>query len=328
MKVGLCYDTKEDYGFQKSDYTYCNFTDEETISFVKKTLELCGYEVELIGNHKSLYQQLKSKTFACDIVFSTAEGTNSRNRESWIPTLLELNQIPFVGMDAYGLSLTLDKIQTKLLAQYLNILTPEFCEIFSVKDIPYVLKRMCFPLIIKPYREGDSMGVYLVANEEELIEKVDFLLKQYNQKLICEQYIPHNEITVSVCEINGVAKVLGICETRGNDSSILPIFTSEYKLLYGSKKISPQISSNTKQILIDYSIKLFKYTECHDYCRFDYRLGQSETVYLIEVTPLAALGPNASFLGGIKLNGIKPEFVFDSIIKNAATRYGILPPKA
>lgn len=328
MKIGLCYDVKEDYGFNSLDYTYCNFTDEETISYVKNILESCGYEVSLIGNHLNLYNLLTSEKFDSDIVFSTAEGYLSRNREAWIPTLLEIGRIPFVGMDAYGLSLTLDKVQTKLIANHLNIPTPEFYEIFSTADLPHVLSQLAFPLIIKPYREGDSMGVHLVTTKEELENKAMYLFQQYNQKLICERYIPFKEIAVSVCEIDGVPHALGLCETRGKDSSILPVFTSEYKLIYGSKKITPSVSLSTKKNLTEYSLKLFKYTECHEYCRFDFRLDYNEKVYFLEMTPLAALGPNASFLSGITLNGIKPEFVFDSIIKNACQRYNLLPPKA
>lgn len=327
MIVGLCYDLKEDYGFNNTDYTYCNFATEESISFVKATLEKCGYNVQLIGNHKKLYDQLKNNTFCCDIVFSTAEGIFSRNRESWIPVILEINHIPYVGMDAYGLSLTLDKVQTKLMARHLNIPTPNFYEIITADDIELKKDLLEYPFVVKPYREGDSMGVCLVEDKEQFIEKSTYLLKHYNQKLLCEEYLPQNEITVSVCEIDGIAKVLGMTETRSISGAILPIFSSEYKLIYGSQKIIPQVPESIKQKLELYSLNLFKYTECHDYCRYDFRLDKQGNPSLMEITPLAALGENASFLTGLRLNGIKPEFIFDAIIKNACKRYG-LPPES
>lgn len=47
MKIGFCYDTMSDYNF--TDLNFCDFTSEESVSYVKEVLESCGHKVTLIG---------------------------------------------------------------------------------------------------------------------------------------------------------------------------------------------------------------------------------------------------------------------------------------
>jgi D-alanine-D-alanine ligase len=48
-----------------------------------------------------------------DIVFNISEGFKGRNRESQVPAILDLYNIPFVGADALTLGVTLDKVVAK-----------------------------------------------------------------------------------------------------------------------------------------------------------------------------------------------------------------------
>ena len=87
MKIGFCYDTMSDYNF--TDLNFCDFTSEESVSYVKEVLESCGHKVTLIGNAGKLFHRMHSGQFDFNLVFSTAEGLGSRNREGWIASFLE-----------------------------------------------------------------------------------------------------------------------------------------------------------------------------------------------------------------------------------------------
>lgn len=125
FKIGIAYDVKEDYKLDSEDWKYSDFSTLAEVQYVKRLFEKRGHSVVLLGNYEEIYNLLKNNTFpAVDVVFNMAEGIGSRNRESWIPSLLEINGIPFTGSDAFALSLSLSKFHTKLVAKYLNILTP------------------------------------------------------------------------------------------------------------------------------------------------------------------------------------------------------------
>lgn len=162
LKIAFTYDVKEDYRFERTCWKHTDFSTLAEVSYVKGLFEKLGHTVYLIGNYEKLNNCLASRTFPdVDIVFNIAEGVSSRNREGWIPSLLEINHIPYTGSDAYGLSVTLSKIHTKIIANYLGIPTPQYCAISSLMDIHGAPKKVLGPWILKPNYEGSSSGVML-----------------------------------------------------------------------------------------------------------------------------------------------------------------------
>ena len=322
MKIGFCFDNKEDYGYINNDLTFCDFISPTAITFVKETLEKCGHEVILIGNYKKLLNYI-NKNYTIDLIITAAEGMMSRNRESWVASVCEMYNIPYAGSDAYTLIITLDKVLTKMIANYLCIPTPKFKEIITYDQIESL--SFNYPAILKPNYEGSSMGVSIIKNNFELQITAKELFEKYNQKLIIEEYISGKEITVSIIEKNGVPHVLGLVESVQNNNDIMPIYSSEIKRIYGCKKISPRISKSTKDLLKTYSLSIYSYLKCSDYCRIDFRLDKDDKPYLLEVTPLPALSETASFMMSAKLNNVNTASVFKSIINNVCRRYNLLP---
>lgn len=322
MKIGFCFDCKEDYGYLCNDLLFCDFITPTTISFVKQTLEKCGHKVILIGNYNKLLDYLKNDN-SFDLIITAAEGMLSRNRESWISSICEMYNIPYAGSDAYTLIVTLDKILTKIIANYLHVPTPRFKEISSLSEIETL--SFIFPAVLKPNYEGSSMGVKIVYNKDDVYKHAKWLFEKYNNKLILEEFLPGKEITVSIIEENGIPHILGMVESLQVNNEIMPIYSSEIKRIYGCKKIVPRISQNIRSLLEKYALIMYSYLKCHDYCRIDFRLDKSDNPYLLEVTPLPALGETASFMMAAKLNNIDPTEIFNSIINNAYNRFHSFP---
>lgn len=322
MKIGFCFDCKEDYGYTSDDLSFCDFISPTAITFVKEVLERCGHKVILIGNYNKLLEYLKQEK-TLDLIITAAEGIQSRNRESWIASICELYKLPCAGSDAYTLIVTLDKILTKLIANHLDIPTPNFVEIASLDNIKTL--SFNYPAILKPNYEGSSMGVKLINCKEELISHAKLLFEKYSDKLVIEEFISGKEITVSIVEKNGSPYVFGMVESLQHNNEIMPIYSSEIKRIYGCKKILPRISEETTKLLKDYALMIYSYLKCNDYCRIDFRLDENDNPYLLEVTPLPALGETASFMMAAKLNNIAPEEIFNDIVENVCNRYKLFP---
>ena len=113
MKIGIAYDTEKMYNIKHG--IHYDFAEEASIFSLKNELENLGYEVILLGNAPQIIHLLKCNQMNCDIVYNTVEGVSSRNREGIVPTILELANIPCIGTDSFGLSLSLNKYLTKIL---------------------------------------------------------------------------------------------------------------------------------------------------------------------------------------------------------------------
>ena len=122
MKIGIAYDTKEMY--DDKDDLYYDFADEVSISQLDAAFRSLGHETVRIKSFAELLEICKGKECPCDLVYNTMEGISSRNREGFAPSLLEMYRVPFMGTDAFGLSLTLNKYLTKIVAQNYGIATP------------------------------------------------------------------------------------------------------------------------------------------------------------------------------------------------------------
>lgn len=296
MKIGIAYDTHEMYDLDRDSSQYHDFASAGAISVLKRELEGLGYQVELLGNTENILRLLVGGNFSCDLVYNTVEGIRSRNREGLLPALLETHHIPYIGTDSFGLSLTLNKALTKILAKHLHILTPNFFVAkpkYTNNNLLAELNTLKFPVIIKPNHEGNSTGVCVCHSIECAIEKLKKLIPIYGD-ILCEEFIQGSEITVPLIGNSTDSMICGV--------TTVDIQTSEdfwldvnYKVFGDYKNVlldtSPDILCQFREI----SISLFQAVGCCDFARFDYRLTNDSRIYFIEVNPLPSLFRGGSF---------------------------------
>jgi len=91
-----------------------------------------------------------------DVVFNIAEGFKGRNRESQVPALLELLDIPYTGSDPATLAIALDKGLAKKIVRQHGIYTPNFQQMTTGKE--RLNKDFEFPLMVQAAGGGVVQG--------------------------------------------------------------------------------------------------------------------------------------------------------------------------
>ena len=114
--------------------------------------------------------------------------------------LLEIMQIPYTGSGILASALALDKVMTKEVFVFHDIATPVFDVYHLGDDVETVVSR-CenFPVIVKPAREGSTIGVTIAANSNELRRGLLEACK-YDDLILVEEFIQGRETTVSVLD--------------------------------------------------------------------------------------------------------------------------------
>lgn len=322
LKIGIAYDVKEDYSISSSGFKHCDFSTLAEISIIKQSLEQRGHSVLLLGNYEKIYNMFLDNSFPnVDIVLNTAEGIVSRNREGWLPSLFEINHIPYSGSDAYTLGLTLNKAHTKIIANYLGIPTPTFCILNQIDDISNIPNNVSAPWIIKPNYEGSSSGVRYVENASSLYDVVNGLITEYRQPLLCESFISGREFATSILYDGSKSKCIGTVEIVRKNGANIHIFSAEDKYSDTCTKIPAVLPEDLLLQIEKDTIRLHRFLECNDYSRADYRVDSYGNYYFLELTPLPNVDPESGFGKCCEYSKLKLGYVYEEILYNALKRF-------
>jgi D-alanine-D-alanine ligase len=325
--VGLTYDLKSDYKFKEGDPLDANaeFDSLSTVDVIAKAIAANGFKVKKIGNAANLLEKIDN--LAVDIVFNISEGLSGRNRESQVPILLEMADIPFVGADALTLGLTLDKVMAKKIFIAEGIPTPKFFEVNSAAGL--IDQDHCqFPLIVKPRFEGSSKGLTessRVANPEELNKQVDFIVKTYKQPALVEEFICGQEFTVAVIgnenpEVMPVVQIKIDGKLKLNNKFYTFARITSDRLEY----ICPaRINNDLKKKLDALALKVYRAVECRDFGRVDFRVDNQGNPYVLEINPLPSLSTEDVFMLVAQNIGITYEQIVGKILNCSLVRNGL-----
>ncbi|GAB4290447.1 MAG: hypothetical protein Kow0090_03520 [Myxococcota bacterium] len=296
-KVGLTYNLKRIAPKQPGDDdSEAEYDSRSTIDSIKNAIASYGHEVIEIEATSELPSLIPSMQL--DLVFNIAEGIQGRNRESQVPAILELLDIPYTGSDSATLSITLDKVLAKKVVRQAGLPTPNFAVWKTSKErIP---KGLSFPLIVKPVAEGSSKGVMevnVVEEEESLRNLAQKLLERYKQPVLIEEYLVGREFTVGLLGEKR-PKVLPPMEIIFNKpNSKFPVYTFEHKLAETEAikyKVPAEIDSSLQRSLERVARGVFLALGCRDVARVDLRLDRRGKAHFIECNPLPGLTPGWS----------------------------------
>lgn len=111
--------------------------------------------------------------------------------------VLETLKIPYTGSGVMGSALAMDKWRTKLVWQAAGIPTPKYLLLTRASDWSAVLATLGLPLIVKPAREGSSIGVTKVRAANELMAAFE-MAALLDPLVIAEEFIDGQELTAAV----------------------------------------------------------------------------------------------------------------------------------
>ena len=126
---------------------------------------------------------------------------------------LELLGIPYTGSGVMASSMAIDKVMTKRVLLSENLPTPRYVLLrrgaFSAADVAAVVDTLGLPVIVKPAREGSSLGLTKVTERAEMAAAVA-LAEQMDADILCEEFIAGDEVTCPVLGTGEQARALPV----------------------------------------------------------------------------------------------------------------------
>ena len=300
------------------------------IALIKKTLLKTYMSVETLAVNSDIKGAMKKILhFSPDVIFNFVESVEGNsNFESYIAGMFDILGIPYTGNGPVTLGNCLIKSRTKQILQSHGIRTPKHWVAYLNETLDKNEFDLKFPVILKLAREDASIGISefsVVRTFNEMIERLDYLHKNFKQEVLIEEYIEGRELNVAILG----DKILPISEIRfdGLPDELPKIVTYEAKwspdsvyFKHTTPKCPAPLDEPLKQKIEKMARAAFDAMDCRDYARVDIRLNQKNVPYVIEVNPNPDISPDAGFIRSAGTAGISYDEVLYKISTFALNR--------
>ncbi len=122
---------------------------------------------------------------------------------------LELLRIPYTGSGVMASAIAMDKIMTKRIWRFEGLPTPDWRLVANADETVAALAALGAPMIVKPAREGSTIGLSKVTSAEECAQAYA-LAARYDAEVLCEEFIAGEETTCPVLGEGATAEALPV----------------------------------------------------------------------------------------------------------------------
>ncbi|MCU7844361.1 MAG: D-alanine--D-alanine ligase [Candidatus Thiodiazotropha sp. (ex Monitilora ramsayi)] len=161
---------------------------------VLSALQRSGVDAHSVDAGRDLLSILEQGAF--DRAFIMLHGRGGE--DGVVQGALERIGIPYTGSNVLGSAIGMDKYRTKAIWRGLELPTPE-AVLISEPSALEVADRLGYPLIIKPSREGSSIGMAKVENREALMQAWE-TASRYDGMVLAERWIEGREYTAALLQ--------------------------------------------------------------------------------------------------------------------------------
>ena len=323
MKVAIIYNKDiqgviNTFGMQNKE-----FYNELTVKRVAQSLEKAGHNVAILDGNKQIIERLENfmprviEGEQMGMIFNMAYGIQGESRYTHIPSMLEMLGLPYVGSSPSGHALALDKILTKIIWKNNNLPTPEFWVFNNANED---LSTVKYPVIVKPKMESVSFGLKVVYNDYDLRKAINYIVTEFDQQALVEQFIRGREFCVGILG-NSPVETFPVLEIdlEGDPDAIQTVDDKKYK---PKRKLCPApISDELAERMQKLSIDAFMALNLRDFARVDIRLDEDDNIYLLEINSMASLGETGSYPESAKVAGYSYEALVNKMLDVASVRY-------
>tara|TARA_Y100001960_G_C14774629_1_gene882301 strand:+ start:3909 stop:4829 length:921 start_codon:yes stop_codon:yes gene_type:complete len=231
-----------------------------------------------------------------DLVFNVIHGTFGEDGS--LQRILNERRVPYTGAGATSSELAFDKGLSKKCFVENGVNTPQFEFVSKDSEVAPSFKK---PFVIKPPKEGSSVGVHIIKDEESVPEAIEEAAK-YDDIILVEEFIEGKELTVGI--LNGEAlPVVHIKPLSGFYD-----MKNKYPWLNGgdgSEYFCPaEINEETTKRVQEVALKAHKALGIEIYSRVDVMLSDDDIPYVLEVNTIPGMTETSLLPKAAQANGI------------------------
>ncbi|MBU1139562.1 MAG: D-alanine--D-alanine ligase [Proteobacteria bacterium] len=228
-----------------------------------------------------------------DVAFILLHG--NYGEDGTMQGYLDLLDIPYQGSGVLGSALAMDKNMAKILYRLhgLPVAEWEMARPEDSEDPARLLATLELPLVIKPVREGSSLGMTIAHDEKQLLEGVR-LAYDYDSEVMVEQFLAGRELTVGVLGNNELTP-LPLVEIIPGEEYAFFDYTAKYKE-GATREICPaEVDAAITAKAQALAVTAHRALRLRGYSRTDMILTPEGFLYLLETNTIPGMTPTSLF---------------------------------
>nr|WP_320011365.1 D-alanine--D-alanine ligase [uncultured Desulfobulbus sp.] len=293
-------------------------SDEREVSLrgaagVEKELDLNKYEVVRYDPATDL-PRIAAESDSIDAAFLLLHGVNGE--DGTIQGFLDLLGIPYQGAGVLGSALAMDKNLAKTLYKLhgLPVAPWIMVEPSDLEDRSRILGEVGVPCVVKPVRQGSSIGMSIVREENQLDQALQLALK-HDSEVMVEAYIQGRELTVGVIG-NRELTPLPLIEIIPNDQYEFFDYEAKYQPGASTEICPAKVDEQVRAKAQKYALVAHQALQLRGYSRTDMILQDGE-LYLLETNTIPGMTPTSLFPQAAAEAGISFGQLLDRLIELA-----------
>jgi len=213
-----------------------------------------------------------------------------------VQAVLDILKKPYTGSGVTASAVSMDKILTKIIADDFGIKTP-----MKYTNINDIIK---YPIVIKPSKEGSSVGLYICQNSEEAKKAVERL---NGIDIVIEEFVAGEELTAGI--LNG--EKLGVVKIIPNSGTY--DFESKYTVGKTTYEVPAIIEENYYEEAMEIASKMHEILNLRGMSRSDFILSK-DGLYFLEVNTSPGMTTTSLLPKLGKLKGYTFEMILEKMV--------------
>jgi D-alanine-D-alanine ligase len=232
---------------------------------------------------------------------------------------LELLGIAYTGSGVMASSIAIDKVMTKRLWRAEGLPTPAWQQVDSVAATAQAFTALGSPMIVKPAREGSTIGLTKVTTLDQCTAAYT-LAAQCDTEVLCEQFISGDEVTIPVLGSGAAARalpVIRIVAPEGNYDYQNKYFTDTTQYL-----VPCGLPAGEEAHIQALVLKAYQVLGCRGWARADVMIdARTRQPYLLEINTSPGMTGHSLVPMSAKAAGISYPALCVEVLRHATRDY-------
>ena len=213
-----------------------------------------------------------------DVLFLALHG--GQGEDGTIQAMLDMAKKRYTGSGHLASALAMDKDLSKILFRAAGVGTPDWVMAPATRE--EVVDRLGLPVIVKPSKQGSTVGLAVVKKAADLAAAIDEAF-HYDDEVMIEEFIPGRELTVGILgdEVLPVGEIISKNEIYDYEAK----YTAGMAVEVFPADIPAAVSDDAQR----QAMAAFRALKLGGYARIDFRMAEDNSLYCLEANTLPGM---------------------------------------